>query len=85
MVNSNNSPMKESSTQNLILQYVYGELDAERELEVRNILESTPEALRYYHELKDIKRHLDSIIEEPNPTSVAIIAEHSHDSHTEAV
>lgn len=77
--------MDESRTQQLILQYVYGETDPARDLEVRSILDNSPEMQQYYEEIMEIKGQLDSIAEQPHPTSVAIISEHSHDSHTEAV
>lgn len=77
--------MNESNTHQLILQYIYGETNAEMELKVRGILESSPEIANYYLEMKEVKNSLDSILEDPHPTSVAIISEHSHDSHTEAV
>lgn len=77
--------MDENRTQLLILQFVYGELDPTRDLEVRNILDNNPEMLKYYDEVLEMKGRLDSIAEQPHPTSVAIISEHSHDGHTEAV
>ena len=77
--------MNENSTQQLILQFVYGESDPSQELVVRNILASDPIMQRYYLEISEVKNKLDTYFEEPHPTSVAIIAEHSHDSHTEAV
>ncbi len=77
--------MDENSTQRLILQYVYGETDPTQDLKVRGILATNTSLQRYYLELLEVKNHLDSIAEEPHPTSVAIISEYSHDSHTEAV
>ena len=77
--------MDESNTQNLILQYAYGETDPTQELRVRNILASDAEMNGYYQEILELKQQLDSIFEEPHPTSVSIICEHSHDSHTQAV
>jgi hypothetical protein len=77
--------MDEKHTLQLILQYVYGETDPTQDLKVRGILENQPQMQRYYSEILEVKNQLNSIAESPNPTSVAIISEHSHDSHTEAV
>lgn len=77
--------MKESITHQIILRHIYGETDAETDKHVNAILESDPEMRLYYEEVLNLKKQLNSLFEEPNATTVAIIAEHSHDSHTEAV
>ena len=77
--------MDENVTHQLILQYVYGETNPAEDLKVRGILSSNLEMLQFYNEVLEVKQHLDIVFEEPHPTSVSIICEHSHDSHTEAV
>lgn len=77
--------MDENNTLNLILQYVYGETNSSQTLEIKNILDTDELMYAYYQELLEVKTQLDDLFEEPNPTTVAIIHEHSHDSHTEAV
>ncbi len=77
--------MNEIVTHNTILQYVYGETDAAREILVKEALVRNPDLLHYYNQTMEVKRMLGNFAEEPNPTSVAIISEYSHDSHTEAV
>ena len=77
--------MDESNTQQLILQYAYGETDPAQDLIVRSILASNADMNNYFLEVSEMKEHLDSLFEVPHPTTVSIICEHSHDSHTEAV
>jgi hypothetical protein len=77
--------MAQSITLDHILQLVYGELDSKMVHSVMEAMEADPALLRYYHDCIATRTMLDSIKEEPSPTSIAIIAEHSHDSHTEAV
>lgn len=77
--------MNENVTHQLILQHIYGETDAEADLKIKAILESDPEMQLYFNEVSQLKKQLNHLFEDPNATTVAIIAEHSHDSHTEAV
>lgn len=77
--------MDEIVTHNHILQYVYGETDAATESWIKDALVRNPDLLHYYNEVMEVKQMLGNATEVPNPTSLAIIAEYSHDSHTEAV
>lgn len=77
--------MIEIVTHNTILQYVYGETDAANESKIKEALVRNPDLLHYYNEIMEVKRMLGDFAEEPHPTSIAIIGEYSHDSHTEAV
>ncbi|MBS3913797.1 MAG: hypothetical protein KG003_04820 [Bacteroidetes bacterium] len=77
--------MDESVTQHLILRYIYGETGPAEDLKVRGILSSNSEMMSYYKDAMEIKAQLNDAMEEPHPTSVSIICEHSHNSHTEAV
>ncbi len=77
--------MNESVTHNTILQYVYGETDAATESLVKEALVRNPDLLHYYNEVMEVKQMLGDFAEEPHQTSVSIISEYSHDSHTEAV
>jgi hypothetical protein len=77
--------MNEIVTHNTILQYVYGETDADTESRIKDALLKNPDLLHYYNEVMEVKRMLGNSFEEPDPTTVQIIGEYSHDSHTEAV
>lgn len=78
-------PMGQLITPEHILQLVYGELDNKMVQAAMDAMEADPMLLQYYRQTLETRRMLDSVKEEPHPTSVSIIAEHSHDSHTEAV
>ncbi|MBL7811128.1 MAG: hypothetical protein JNL57_02805 [Bacteroidetes bacterium] len=77
--------MNENITQDHVLLLVYGEASATDQKRISEAMATQPELLQYYNELVQTRRMLDSIHEEPHPTSIAIVSEHSHDSHTEAV
>ena len=77
--------MPENITHELILQYIYGETTAATDILVKEAMVKDPQILLYYNEIMEVKQMLTLFSEEPNPTSVAIISEFSHDSHTEAV
>lgn len=77
--------MNGNVTQQDLLVYIYGESSVEESEIVKNALIADPLLMQTYYELLEVKRSLDTINVEPNPTSIAIITEYSHDSHTEAV
>jgi anti-sigma factor RsiW len=68
-----------------ILLLVYGELNPEDKHKVELAIAQNPELKQYLLSVQQSKQLLNTISEEPHPTSVAIIQEFSHDSHTEAV
>jgi anti-sigma factor RsiW len=68
-----------------ILLLVYGELNPEDKQKVELAIAQNPELKQYLLSVQQSKQLLNTISEEPHPTSVAIIQEFSHDSHTEAV
>jgi anti-sigma factor RsiW len=77
--------MKQHFTEEQLILMAYGELNAEDRLRLERAM-STDLGLRdQYYKILQSKKLLNAINEEPHPTSVAIIIEHSHDSHTEAV
>lgn len=77
--------MKQHFTEEQLILMAYGELNAEDRLRLERAM-STDFGLRdQYYKILQSKQLLNAINEEPHPTSVAIIIEHSHDSHTEAV
>lgn len=78
-------PMGQLITPEHILQLVYGELDNKMVQTAMDAMEADPSLLNYYRQTLETRRMLDQVKEEPHPTTVSIIAEHSHDSHTEAV
>lgn len=77
--------MDEIVTHNQILLFAYGEADAATESLVKDALVKNPDLLYFYNEVMEVKQMLGNASEDPHPTSLAIIAEFSHDSHTEAV
>lgn len=77
--------MNQTDTHTLILQYMYGETDEKTSERIEQMIHHDPELQQYCAEITEVRNALNSIKEQPNPTSVAIISEHSHDSHTEAV
>jgi|GEM_PF-831766 anti-sigma factor RsiW len=78
-------PMTQKTTEEQLLLLAYGELNAEERLQVEKAMAADAELRNFYHRVLQSKQLLNTIHEEPHPTSVAIIIEHSHDSHTEAV
>jgi|1048.fasta_scaffold181846_1 anti-sigma factor RsiW len=78
-------PMTQKTTEEQLILLAYGELNAEERLQVEKAMAADSELRNRYHRVLQSKQLLNTIQEEPHPTSVAIIMEHSHDSHTEAV
>jgi hypothetical protein len=77
--------MNEKITHEHVLLLVYGEASQDLQEKVMAAMVANPELMTYYNETIRTRKILDQIHEEPHPTSVAIVNEHSHDSHTEAV
>lgn len=77
--------MTQSITLDQILLLAYGELPESMFPAVLSAMEKDPAFKKYYEDCLKMKAELGTISEEPHPTSVAIVTEHSHDSHTEAV
>lgn len=77
--------MAQTTTQNRILQLIYGELDKTESKDLLDMIEANPKWLAYYKEMKTLKENLPMEKENPNDTSIHIIGEYSHDSHTETV
>lgn len=78
-------PMTQNITEEHLILLAYGELHCKARKEVEAAMASNPDLRSYYASVLQSKQLLNTIQEDPNPTSVAIIQEHSHDSHTEAV
>jgi hypothetical protein len=80
-----NKPMTQNITQEQLILLAYGELNAEERKMAEEAMNANPDLRNFYQSVLQSKQLLNTIKEEPHPTSVAIISEHSHDSHTEAV
>ncbi len=80
-----NKPMTQNITQEQLILLAYGELNAEERKMAEDAMNANPDLWNFYQSVLQSKQLLNTIKEEPHPTSVAIISEHSHDSHTEAV
>jgi hypothetical protein len=77
--------MKLTFTQEHIILYIYGELDAPLSQQLEKEL-LTNVALRDYYEQKvALFKQLDACYEEPNETSVKIILEESLSSNLETI
>ncbi|MFN4915619.1 MAG: hypothetical protein ACK5FT_09900 [Sphingomonadales bacterium] len=77
--------MTQNITQEQLILLAYGELNAEERKMAEEAMNANPDLRNFYQSVLQSKQLLNTIKEEPHPTSVAIISEHSHDSHTEAV
>ncbi|MBM3919618.1 MAG: anti-sigma factor family protein [Sphingomonadales bacterium] len=77
--------MTQNTTQELLILLAYGELSADERKMAENAMAGDPELRNFYQSVLQSKQLLNTIQEEPHPTTLAIISEHSHDSHTEAV
>jgi hypothetical protein len=77
--------MTQNITQEQLILLAYGELNAEERKMAEDAMNANPDLWNFYQSVLQSKQLLNTIKEEPHPTSVAIISEHSHDSHTEAV
>lgn len=80
-----NKPMTQNITQEQLILLAYGELSTDERRMAEEAIASNPELNNFYQSILQSKQLLNTISEEPHPTSLAIISEHSHDSHTEAV
>lgn len=77
--------MTQSITHEHILLLTYGELPTELLAPTILAMDSNPELREYFDECQSMKAMLNEIREQPHPTTLAIISEHSHDSHIESV
>ena len=80
-----NKPMTQNITEETLILLAYGELNAEQRKAAESAMAVNPDLRKFYQSVLQSKQLLNTIEENPHPTSVAIISEHSHDSHTEAV
>jgi len=80
-----NKPMTQNITEETLILLAYGELNAEQRKAAESAMAVNPDLRTFYQSVLQSKQLLNTIEENPHPTSVAIISEHSHDSHTEAV
>ena len=78
-------PMTPNITEEQLILLAYGELNAEQRKTAESAMAENPELRIFYQSVLQSKQLLITIEENPNPTSISIISEHSHDSHTEAV
>ena len=77
--------MNERITQKHILQFVYGELNADAAVIVKKEMTTNPELMHYYNQIIQVKEQLNLLNELPDPTSIAIVREYAHDNHKETV
>ncbi|MFN5219080.1 MAG: hypothetical protein ACK5CL_09955 [Sphingomonadales bacterium] len=77
--------MTQNITEETLILLAYGELNAEQRKAAESAMAFNPDLRTFYQSVLQSKQLLNTIEENPHPTSVAIISEHSHDSHTEAV
>jgi hypothetical protein len=80
-----NKPMTQNITEETLILLAYGELNAEQRKAAESAMAVNPDLRTFYQSVLQSNQLLNTIEENPHPTSVAIISEHSHDSHTEAV
>jgi hypothetical protein len=80
-----NKPMTQNITQEHLILLAYGELNAQERKLAESAMAANPDLRSFYQSVLQSKQLLNTIEEEPHPTTLAIISEHSHDSHTEAV
>lgn len=78
-------PMTQNITQEHLILLAYGELNEKERKMAEKAMADNPDLRNFYQSVLQSKQLLNTIQEEPNPTTLAIISEHSHDSHTEAV
>ena len=77
--------MKTNITELNVLAFIYGELSQSESLEVFEAIKSDPDLYSFYAEAQQIRQKLDLTLEQPSPTTLDIVTEHSHDSFTESV
>jgi hypothetical protein len=77
--------MTQNITEETLILLAYGDLSAELRTAAESAMADNPDLRIFYQSVLQSKQLLNTIEENPHPTSVAIISEHSHDSHTEAV
>lgn len=77
--------MTQITTQEQLILLAYVELNQEERKMAEAAMAANPELRNFYQSVIQSKQLLNTIQEEPHPTTLAIISEHSHDSHTEAV
>lgn len=80
-----NKPMTQNITEETLILLAYGELNAEQRKAAESTMAVNPDLRTFYQSVLQSKQLLNTFEETPHPTSVAIISEYSHDSHTEAV
>lgn len=78
-------PMTQNTTQEHLILLAYGELNDEERKMAESAMAGNPELRNFYQSVLQSKQLLNTIKENPHPTTLSIISEHSHDSHTEAV
>lgn len=69
--------MAHTYTENDLLLYYYGELPTEQTAVIRHLIETDPEWQQRYSDVQLGLEMLDSLSEEPSPTSVEHILQHS--------
>lgn len=69
--------MIKNITQNELLLLAYNELPPDRHSEMMNLVKKDPTLYNKYTEIKEQMEQLDTVLFEPNPTSVQIVLEES--------
>ena len=77
--------MTQNITREQLILLAYGELSEEERRMAEKAMATNTDLRNFYQSILQSKQLLNTIDEEPHPTSLSIISEHSHDSHTEAV
>lgn len=77
--------MKSNITELNVLAFIYGELSQKESLEVFEAIKNDPDIYSFYAEAQQIRQMMDLTLEQPSPTTLDIVLEHSHDSFTESV
>ena len=70
--------MQTDFTEDDLILFIYNELDSTKKLLIEQALDWNLSLQAKYNNMKNITGKLDSVFEEPNPTSVDIILESSH-------
>lgn len=77
--------MSYNTTDLELMRFAYGEMSAEETIRMQEAIGSHPELKSRLEEIYEVQKWLNQGFTSPHPTSISIINEFSHDSHTETV
>lgn len=69
--------MQTTYTEDDLILFMYGEVSPEEKLRIQHALDTDMELFRKYHSMRLVKGCLDTYAQEPDPSSIDIILEHS--------